>query len=149
MKAIAFGEDGLAGDSGFHVDTLAVDLEKDETFDELVTRWMTLVAKEDFDIVRTGTDEWEGPDEDGKTWVLSRDELTEFVQEQLDLKPEGFWILEDEDLETVRALGAVECYNDSAAYTVNRCMKVLCDRLALRIVGDAGALRDHGDEDGE
>jgi hypothetical protein len=52
-----------------------------------------------------------------------------------DETPIGFWILSEKDLDTALTLFEVECGNDSQCYTINRSVKTLCNRLAVRTVG--------------
>lgn len=53
----------------------------------------------------------------------------------------GFWLLTEHDLDVaLTPADEIECGNDSQVYTVNRVVKVLCNRLARLTVGDLSPL---------
>lgn len=129
MKAVAYGADGFAGDSGFSPDD-NVEAPDGASFEELVEAWARRVAVDDHD----GTLNPDGSVsfEDG---TMSGEELIGHVEEERGDRPVGFWILEDEDLERILAGSAVECWNDSSVYAVNQVAKRMCAQFAKRTVG--------------
>ena len=64
---------------------------------------------------------------------------TEFGDEVED-KPVGFWVLTSENLEIAMTPFDGDIGNDSAYYAANRAVKRICNRLAVRIVGDVSPL---------
>jgi len=143
-KAMAFGEDGLTGDSGSSPSRdLLVDATEDSTFEELLELWARRVAEVDLG----GTLNMDGTvtlqDDDGEDWVLGGEELVEHVCDEdvgLAQRPVGFWLLTDEAVETVFLLESVEAYGDTEAYVLLRAMKTIANRLASKTVGDVSAI---------
>jgi hypothetical protein len=109
LKAVAYGSDGLAGDSAFYPSEQgAIPASKDSTFDQLLDRW--------------------------KAWKMEDEGLEE--EDMLDEEmPVGFWLLTEDDLEKALIPTEIECWNDGQTYTVNRAVKTLCAGMAKDTVG--------------
>jgi hypothetical protein len=61
-------------------------------------------------------------------------------EHEVEDKPVGFWVLTSENLEIAMIPFDGDIGNDSACYAANRAVKRICNRLAVRIVGDASPL---------
>lgn len=119
MKAVPYGKDGLTGDSSFYPsEEEAVDATEESKFEDLLKVW---TAKR---IAEEGIVEIDG--------VLCEPTDPPFKWE-VDY-PVGFWLMREEDLETALIPGEVECHNDGQCYTVNRVIKTLCRRLAVKLI---------------
>ena len=107
MKAMAFGTDGIDGDSSFMCQTQ--DCYDNPTWGELLADWLEDEG-EGFTDIELFRDEWE------------------FV-------PVGFWLLEDEHAEVIDVIWtAADPGSDSATYSTNRAGKAVAQKLATRTV---------------
>lgn len=151
LKAVSYGSDGFAGDSGnIPSAEWALDATEDSTYEELLSSW-----KEKASVClggeRQADGSWTFKDADDRPWNMSGEELDEYLRERAedgDVEegwPTGFWLLTEKDLDTAFVPGDIECGRDSQVYTLNRCMKMLCAHLAVKIVGDPPAEPDADD----
>ena len=141
-KAVAFGEDGLAGDSGvFPVRAQMPDATTDSTFEELLELWARLVALTDHEAI-LNFDGTVTLSEGGPAMTLGREALVDHICDENwgHERPVGFWLLREEDVEKVMLLELVEAYGDRDGYVLIRAMKTIAARLAKGVVGDASVL---------
>jgi hypothetical protein len=146
LKAVSYGSDGFAGDSGNIPSAYwALDATEESTYEELLSAWKEKACLEAGG-EKQPDGSWTLKDEDGAPWNVSGEELDEWLREQAGIGdilsenwPVGFWLLTEKDLDTAFVPGDIECWRDSQTYTLNRCMKMLCAHLAVKTVGDPPA----------
>lgn len=119
MLAVAFGEDGLSGDSSFYFSPFEVGSE--ENFQGLLKIWALSVCRE------------YGLEEENPIKSLEEDEQ-EF--------PVGFWILTQESVDSIdSSMEGYESNSDSEDYKINRMYKTRCQKAAVKVVEIEGDSR--------
>ncbi len=113
LCAVAYGMDGLTGDSGFGVSS-GIEATEDDTFEQLLERY----------------------GEDGYAAEIAREDyggdVEEYYRDSPNSKPIGFWILEKSTVEVISAMYEADFGNDGAVYACNRAAKTAANSRAIK-----------------
>lgn len=112
LVAIAFGADGLAGDSQFYGEPEIPATDK-STYEGLLAKWR-LWADDYFDDL-------------GEDSYMDENDYDD---------PAGFWLLKPKDLEIAKTAYEIEAHNDSTCYHNNHMFKMLATKLASKTIKD-------------